>query len=739
MAQPVTGLLYFAVEDLDNNRVVQRGIAGSQGFAFDQLVLAPNTRHRAWILEAATLRIGSATFTTPNAGRSMEAPAFLMLDRTTHDADNDGLPDLGEFILGTDPFNPDTDGDGVSDGEEVRAGSNPLSGLAARIGMIDGLPVSGGPQSVTAYNDLAIVARGSQGLQVFNIFNRMSPLLVADVPRTGTTGDPGRVDCTGSLLAAAVGLRGVDIYDLSDPPNTQATQSAGGIGLVTRVATAGRCVYAANTSREVILVDMITGVVIGRRQYSAESITGIAVAGDHLYVLSVRGPNFPDPGVQIIHKIALGETLGDPVATLEVSSPDYVAPSRTSLAAGGGLIYVCGVGQSIGGLITPGIYIVRDDGDTLTVLGPPPAPLTAFEVAVNGAGRAVFTQGYRTSGNATVGARRVGVADVSDPTQAAQLITSFELLTFDDTLTLPIALTIYNGLGYALNDATPGFLVGGGLQVANYMPVDFLRVPPTVSLETSAVNGEIEEGKQVRVTALTTDDVQVRNVEFYLDGEWIATDGGFPFEYRFDAPIITAERNSFTLRARASDTAGSATFSDEIVINLIPFTRTTFANNGDPWLISSSGPTRIEAENFDTGGEGVAYHDTTAVNQGNSYRNEAVDVQFTTDEGGGFNVGFIAAGEWLEYTVDAAATGTYELRLRVARLLSGSSALRVLVDGVDKTGDLAVPSTGGNQNWTTITQTGVTLDAGAHVVRIEMVGGSFSLNWFELEAEAGGP
>ena len=43
------------------------------------------------------------------------------------DTDNDGLTNLQEFQLGTDPRNPDTDGDGVSDGEEVKRGTNPLN------------------------------------------------------------------------------------------------------------------------------------------------------------------------------------------------------------------------------------------------------------------------------------------------------------------------------------------------------------------------------------------------------------------------------------------------------------------------------------------------------------------------------------------------------------------------------------------------------------------------------------
>jgi len=43
------------------------------------------------------------------------------------DSDNDGLADLEEANLGTDPNNPDTDDDGYSDGQEAKNGFNPNS------------------------------------------------------------------------------------------------------------------------------------------------------------------------------------------------------------------------------------------------------------------------------------------------------------------------------------------------------------------------------------------------------------------------------------------------------------------------------------------------------------------------------------------------------------------------------------------------------------------------------------
>jgi hypothetical protein len=149
------------------------------------------------------------------------------------------------------------------------------------------------------------------------------------------------------------------------------------------------------------------------------------------------------------------------------------------------------------------------------------------------------------------------IFDGSDPTDVTRIITTLE------TPGRPRGLSIYNGLAYVADDLA-------GLQVLNYLAFDTLRQPPNITLTTSARGGAVEEGKLLRVTANVTDDVQVRNVEFYLDGQRSVTDGNFPFEHRFITPPILPGKAFFTLRGRASDTGGNATLSEELVINLTP-------------------------------------------------------------------------------------------------------------------------------------------------------------------------
>jgi hypothetical protein len=150
---------------------------------------------------------------------------------------------------------------------------------------------------------------------------------------------------------------------------------------------------------------------------------------------------------------------------------------------------------------------------------------------------------------------------------------------------------------------------------------------------------------------------------------------------------------------------------------------------GSPWPI----PGTIQAEDYDSGGEGVAYHDATAGNSGGVYRSEDVDLQACADTGGGYNVGWAVAGDWLEYTVAASVAGTYDMSLRVAAPASG--AMHVEVDGVPQGGTLAIPNTGAFQTYTTVTVP-VSFSGGQQVVRVVFDSDGTNLNWISFASQS---
>jgi len=176
-----------------------------------------------------------------------------------------------------------------------------------------------------------------------------------------------------------------------------------------------------------------------------------------------------------------------------------------------------------------------------------------------------------------------------------------------------------------------------------------------------------------------------------------------------------------------------------------PSVRGPYGNNSFPWSTpgysnnSLTGSLRVQAENFDNGGEGVAYHDVTATNLGGQYRaDEAVDIETTTDTGGGYDITSTAASEWLEYTLYVTEPGFYNLALRVASPSPGS--LQVLaggINGTNLTGAWTIPATGGAQTWTTISNV-VFLTPGQQVLHLDILAGGFNLNWLQLSPVAAG-
>jgi len=158
-------------------------------------------------------------------------------------------------------------------------------------------------------------------------------------------------------------------------------------------------------------------------------------------------------------------------------------------------------------------------------------------------------------------------------------------------------------------------------------------------------------------------------------------------------------------------------FSMSLFAQQQPFT-------GSPTLL----PGILEAEDFDIGGEGIAYHDIDTGNNGGYYRDTDVDIENSST--GGFNVGWINPGEWLEYTVDVTTSGPYQVTVLAASGTTGS--FHVEFEGIDLTGSMMVEATGGWQSWISIISEDVWLDAGQQLVRVVMDVGAFNLDRFEF-------
>jgi hypothetical protein len=247
--------------------------------------------------------------------------------------------------------------------------------------------------------------------------------------------------------------------------------------------------------------------------------------------------------------------------------------------------------------------------------------------------------------------------------------------------------------------------------------------PPTVQITAPASAASFTAPATINITASASDpDGTVSKVEFYRGTTLIATDTTSPFS----TSVNVTSAGTLALSAVATDNAGATGRSATVNVTVGAAQTTATPYGGTAAAV----PGTIQAENFDEGGSGVAYSDTSAGNSGGKYRSTDVDIEVTSDTGGGYNVGWVSAGEWLQYTVNVARAGTYTLEARVASAGAGG-LFHVEVNGVNVSGSMTVTNTGSWQTWQTVTKT-VTLSAGTQRLRLsfDSVGSSGGIGNF---------
>ena len=250
-----------------------------------------------------------------------------------------------------------------------------------------------------------------------------------------------------------------------------------------------------------------------------------------------------------------------------------------------------------------------------------------------------------------------------------------------------------------------------------------VSVPPMVSLTVPSNNGSYGSNEVVRVTATASDpDGSVSKVDFYAGDLLIGSSSSAPYSVDWSR----MNPGTYVLTAVATDNKGISATSSPVSVTI---RAVQSPYHGAAHLI----PGRIEAEEYDLGGEGLGYHEVnTNGNEGGApFRNDEVDIEETGDDHGVYNVAYILEGEWLAYTVEVLSSGSYDLHLRMAAEGSGKT-LHIEIDGVDVTGPVTVPNTGGWQEWETITVSDVSLSAGEHVMRIVFGSSYMNLNYVEF-------
>ena len=121
------------------------------------------------------------------------------------------------------------------------------------------------------------------------------------------------------------------------------------------------------------------------------------------------------------------------------------------------------------------------------------------------------------------------------------------------------------------------------------------------------------------------------------------------------------------------------------------------------------------------------------------YFQKGVEVEATSDIGGGQNIGSLDNGDYAEYFVNILDSGTYNVTFRSAADPAWSSGGQLELSIYDSSTsnyislqNVVLPQTGGWQQWKN-TSKALNLPKGERLLRLTVIQGPFNLNWFSFD------
>lgn len=147
----------------------------------------------------------------------------------------------------------------------------------------------------------------------------------------------------------------------------------------------------------------------------------------------------------------------------------------------------------------------------------------------------------------------------------------------------------------------------------------------------------------------------------------------------------------------------------------------------EPYKTTLQIPGKIEAEDYDKGGNGRGFYDTDISNESSLYRADNAGL----DTAGGATVyGWVTEGDWLRYTVEVPGSEKMTVSARVAS--AGDNANFSLLLDEKEIANFNVPNTG---DWKTFKEVTDTLDGiseGKHVLKLKVGKPYFNVDWIEF-------
>ena len=545
--------------------IAAQRIRVGQGGAYDAIV-RPNSWYEAWMLEPTTLVIGCTTFISPQNGGNGPVPPIPLCSDDQGDSDYDYLSDRGERVVGTHKNNKDTDGDRIPDGYEILNGTDPSGGNPVFTGVLATVPPTNSSafsDFVTTGNDLAILGNGPHGVDIFEIGSGYRPIKLSSFD---TPGSVRKAALTQDYLAVADAGAGLTVLDITDPENPALHLSIAQESPANAIATAGKIAFVGLENGTVKSYDLFSGQQIDELLLDVPSgskgVEDLAWANNQLYALT-DSPYYRQWGSwrSKVHSLPskngrFGDDEGPFLPREEVSCYGY-RPYKNGrkLFVGDQFAYVA----DIQGFNHIDLSIPDEPGQPTRIKT---NSIGWRQIVSNGSGMAVTAEAatYRVAGD---------VSTYTTDSDGSLYRTGGFLENFETTFPTSgdsRSVSIYNGLAYVADGSS-------GLQVVNYRSYDINGESPELEVTLDDMDGVVEEAKFLTLRAFVFDDVQVKNVDFFVDGEKVFVDGGYPFAHTLEVPL-RKDQATLRLRVVARDTGGNEAYwpgpgsSDEHVLEI---------------------------------------------------------------------------------------------------------------------------------------------------------------------------
>ena len=257
-----------------------------------------------------------------------------------------------------------------------------------------------------------------------------------------------------------------------------------------------------------------------------------------------------------------------------------------------------------------------------------------------------------------------------------------------------------------------------GVSESTTIQTSSINQKPTVHFQLPSEDTLIEKGYPIQLQLVVADvDGEVRGTRFFSNDILIDEVTSSPFTFQW----IPDESGVYQVKAEVYDNAYDTVSSLLVLVEV----QEQVTLSGTPHQIPGS----IEAEDYDMGGEIIAYWDTDITNQGNAYREDGVDIGLIAD--GGYYLGWTEKGEWLEYTVDVDYGGKVEIIMTLASE-AGGGEFHFEINDKPISNHQFVGSTGSDQEYQEFSIEDLYVPEGTHKLKLFIDIGGFNIDKFEI-------